>query len=825
MKGKNPLSRLEIRLLGGFEVSAGARPVAGFESQKVRALLAYLAMHRDKAQSRDRLAGLLWPEKSDDAARRNLRQAVYNLRNALDNEDASPAPVTATHQSVQFNPEADWWLDVATFEEAVRRGTSAPEGVDPHHLAGASDLYRGDFMAGFYVKDSPEFEHWLLYEQERLREMAIQALRRLVDYYLASRVYHLGVRYARRLLEIDPLFEEAHRNLMRLYALSGRRSHALAQYDECRELLTDELGVEPLEETTALYKAILAEDWPASTSSGAEEVDGLPYLPIVGRDRTMARLERNLETAYESRTWLTFVEGEAGIGKTRLVEEFIGRVTGQTDAVVLRGRCHELSARIAYQPLVEALRLAIAQRSQFVRRALAKMSPQALAEVAHIVPELRALQPGLPDLAPSENAKGQRTLFKAVADFLESLVNSVDSGQAPCPLILFLDDLHWADRPTLDLLQYLVRQPIQGPVWIVGAYRPGELETDHHLVSLRQQLSRDREVDRVALDRLSDSAIQQIALTLVEDDAADALGEFLDRESAGLPLTVVELINYLCEEGILVPQGLGRWGLVGHLPAFAMPAPENLPDLILWRVSQLPTSARRLLTLASVIGSRFDAALLQQIEGEHIAVVEAGIDTWLKRRLVKPVLQNGMPRTEEDVEPSGPSARWGTFEFAHDGIRFAIYYDVSPVRRQVMHSQIAKALDKRYADDTDRVCEALAHHYLAARMWHNALDALLHAGRKARRTGADEIALQYYDQALEVLNRLEIAADDEVTREKWLEQRFDVLALRADVYDGQEKQDQHQADVQRMKDIARQLDDPDHLALVLHRLAPEFAHS
>lgn len=812
------MGRLEIRLLGGFEVWHDGQLINGFESQKVRALLAYLVLNHDTAHTRDHLAGLLWSEKDDETARRNLRQAVYNLRTSLPHADTPSPPILTTHQSVQFNPETDYWLDVAAFEDAVRRGMSVSAGVDPRHLAVASDLYRGDFLAGFFIADSPAFEHWVLYEQERLREMAIQTLRRLVDYYLASREYRLGIQYAQRLLEIDPLFEEAHRNLMRLYALSGRRSRALSQYETCRNLLRDELGVEPLEETTALYQAVLAEEWPATPSAG-KATPASPPVPLVGRDAAYARLRRSWEATCQGMGRLTLVEGEAGIGKTRLIEDFIRQAVTDTQTMVLCGRCYELAPRVAYQPIAEALREIIGRQRPLVRQALASLTPGHLAEMVRLVPELYALHPDLSGPSRLSESGTHQRLFEAVARFLEALARLTRQNQRNRSVILFLDDLHRADRAGLELLQYLVRRLNGAPIWIVATYTPEELDPEHPLLPLRRQLSRDQRVDRVALDRLSLTDIERIAAAIVGDERAGELAKFLDRESGGLPLTIVELVNWLCDQGILVARRNNRWSLNGPLPALATPTPENPRNLIIGRVSQLPTSARRLLTLAAVIGPQFGAGLLREAAGEHMAVVDASADIWLERRLVRPALRQWTEETSKAVGDAHLSAAWWrTFEFVHDRIRLVVYYDVNPKRRRVMHREVAEVLEKHYAGDLDRVCEALAYHYTAAEVWDKAFTYLLRAGDKAREALANDTALYYYDQALAALDHMEDENASEAERQHCLEKRFQVLVSRAEVYSTPDAQDKREADLQCMRDIVAQLNGPDHLSAIVAQL-------
>src|SRR4051812_29726173 len=170
-RGGFSVSQIRVRLLGGFEVWAGDRQVGGFESQKVRALLTYLVCHRRRSFSRDHLADLLWPEREGDGARHALRQAMYNLRVKL---PAGEPLLRSSHLEIGLHPDADCWVDVEAFEESLRLGTE--RAVDPQHLSAAVQLYRGEFLAGFFVRDSPAFEDWLLTEQVRLRDSVVEVL-------------------------------------------------------------------------------------------------------------------------------------------------------------------------------------------------------------------------------------------------------------------------------------------------------------------------------------------------------------------------------------------------------------------------------------------------------------------------------------------------------------------------------------------------------------------------------------------------------------------------------------------------------------------------
>lgn len=317
------MSRVELRLLGGFEVRLGDSPVEGFESRKSRALLAYLALHRDRASERRMLASLLWSERPERSARRNLRQALHDLRRTLAGNGVVRGLFHGERGTVRLNPELDCWIDVEAFRQAVQAGSDG----DPLALAAAARLYGGDLLAGFALSDSPLFEEWLEAERRRLRQAAVGALDRLLAEALATGDHVIGIDYAHRLLAVEPLLEDAHRQLMRLYAAAGRPGRALAHYERLCELLDRDLGVEPQPETVALQRELLAAR--AGGASAAEDtarIEVAPRLPLVGRSTELARLTEAWRAARRRGAGLTLLIGVPGIGKTRLARTFLDRL-------------------------------------------------------------------------------------------------------------------------------------------------------------------------------------------------------------------------------------------------------------------------------------------------------------------------------------------------------------------------------------------------------------------------------------------------------------------------------------------------------------------
>lgn len=293
---------LEIHLFGNPDIRLAGTPVGGFVSSKAPALLAYLVV-TGRPHSRDALAALFWGEMAETDAKNNLRQTLSNLRKLLE------PYLLITRDAVQFDTAVPHTLDITQFEHHLARARDAAPAIRIAALQQAAVRYQGDFLAGFYVREAPEFEDWMLAQRVRYRELALHTLHTLTEHHLSRGEYGRAIDYATRLLALDAWREEAHRQLMTALAHSGQRSAALAQYENCRHLLERELGVAPSTETTALYERIRA--------AGETPPHNLPPqpTPFVGRQEELAQISACLQNP-DCRL-LTLV-GTGGMGKTRL---------------------------------------------------------------------------------------------------------------------------------------------------------------------------------------------------------------------------------------------------------------------------------------------------------------------------------------------------------------------------------------------------------------------------------------------------------------------------------------------------------------------------
>lgn len=719
------MSTLQVHLLGTMEISCQGQPLPTPPTLKSQALLAYLILHRDQPQPRDRLAGLFWGDRPERKARRSLTTALWHIRRGLPAKDWLPSDV----QTVQFVPQADLWLDVEAFAASAARDDLAD-------LRSAVDLYRGDFLLGLA-------DDWIVSERYRLQTRYEEVLARLVACHEARGEHRAALTTAQRLLARNPLREQAYRAAMRAYGHLGRRNAALEQYQRCQEILQEELAVEPAAETTALYQAIregrfavsaAPTDLPAAVPAAApvpppvsSPLDVATAAPFVGREEELATLQSHWQRAQAEKGGLVLISGEAGVGKTRLVAELTDRLRWQ-GARVLTGRCYEFERTLPYQPFAEALRGSL---PTLTADRLTGLPRRVLGEVARLVPELGERDPELTPAAVGHSGQEQARLFDGLARFLAHW-----STQEA--LLLILEDLHWAGQSTLQLLHYLARQLAEQPVLLVGTFRPEEVCPKHPLRDLRRGLAREGLAQLLTLTPLSTEAVE---LLLVEmsgaGEAVRPLARRLYRETAGNPFFLIETVKACFElEWIQLEEGVWQ-GDFERISRIDLPLPLGVREVIQARVGRLGQEAQDAVRLAAVLGREFDYEPLELAwdRGEE-ATLEA-LDELLRRRLIE----------------EGTGAMGRDYAFSHHKIQEAVYAGLPQRHRQHLHARVGLALEQLYGNEA---AGELAHHFLQGSeidppLADKAVRYLLLAGDVERLAYAHQEAIDHYEQALALL--------------------------------------------------------------------------
>ncbi len=595
---------LKLKLLGHLQMNCGERAVTGFVSNKALALLCYLAVTR-QTHTRDDLAVLLWSDMAEAEAKANLRVALCNLRRLL------PDHIIADRKTVALNPDSPSLIDVTTFEEHLRQYDLAKERAISA-LQSAVELYQGDLLHGLQTRGALLFEEWLLLKREQLRQQALQSYYTLAAYHLQRAEYTTALSYTTSLLQLEPWHEEAHRQAMLLFALSGQRHLALAQYRTCREILSQEFGVEPEEETQALYRRIkaapagLSAPQASSPAMAAAQPEGPGLRPLVGRAAEFAWLMRQYEQARQGGSALSLIEGGSGSGKTALAEELL-HLIGTSGGLLLQARCQDFSREVAYQPVIDLLR-AVLQQTPGAFTALPAFW---LRELHQLLPELSGAtdQPVGPSVITT--ALGRQRLFEALA----ALFNEVARRHGE--VVVFLDDLHNADSETLDLLNYLVSRRHEHRAWYLGAYRRELLNLHHPLLQLYHNLHRTQRVAQIKLVELTAEAVRELVARLegLDPEAVSSLAELTYSRAGGNPLLCTTLLDDLVQRDLLC-MVRGSWWLnsarlkrdVGHLPPRVLTIIEE-------RTQHVPEKARNALQLAAMLGQHFELDQLAQSSG------------------------------------------------------------------------------------------------------------------------------------------------------------------------------------------------------------------
>ena len=710
--------------------------VTALRGRQVRLLLAYLVINRDRRVGREELIGAVWPEtapRSQDAA---LRTLLSRLRSVVGAERlvGRDELTLALAEPVWVDLEAAV-AELAAAGDALEHGdarTAWARAQVPLNIAG-----RG-LLPGAQAP-------WLEPSRRDLAQVRLQALEIVGRSGLALGGSQLRSveRAGRTLIESEPYRESGYVLLIEALRRQGNVAEGLLVFERLRGLLRDELGMTPSPEAIAVHARLLhpreptpappvrpsltpasvtesgdadavATDAPGQESIAApRELMALSGATLVGRGSQLEALERWWRGTQRERALL--LSGEAGIGKSRLLAEQARRIH-RLGAIVLAGRAPEETV-VPFQPFLEAIgQYAHDAGEPALRAALSGWG----SELARLVPEIGRRLPELESPPAGDPATDRYRLFEAVATVLGAIAASGS-------LLLVLDDLHWADRPTLQLLRHLIRSPLAVGVKILGAYRLGE-SLPPALDSAIAELGREGLLRTLEVDGLPESEATELVTLRAGGTPPHGLMRALYVETEGSPLFLQEFVRHLADSGVTPDQaGPGELARVG--------LPEGVRGLISRRLARVSPDCLECLRVASVIGPEFEGALLEATLEFDDERYELALEEALAAGLV----------VESAVVHGG-------YVFGHALIRQTLYDGMSAHRLRRLHHRVGIELERR---DTPEV-GALALHFTRAGARADADRAItyaLSAGAQATEMAAHEEAAAYYERALEVLGR------------------------------------------------------------------------
>lgn len=747
---------LHLYALGPPEVRLGENLVR-FPTRKTLALLIYLAVESGP-QPRESLAAMLWPEASSERSHGSLRNTLDHLQTALRlaSGQSQITYLSITHQSLSLNLDAGINFDLHTVERAYsqaradRSSRTLPEGsASLALLQSAAACHRGDFLAGFSLSDAPGFDDWATIQREVWHRRLSLILDRLSEIQFAHGEFAGATETASNWIALDTLNEIAYRRKMRAHFAAGERGQALETYEACRAILAAELGVEPEPDTATLAERIRI------ISPHVHPNARKPVLPqrrpdtsvnfigglFAGRDHENQALLKCYGHTVAGQPQLVVLRGEVGIGKTRLARKFIQSASAK-GAESLLGSAFESGSHLPFQPLVEALRLRLTEDGSLTNL----VDEIWLSPLSQLLPELRQYNPRL---SPSSIKSAYPNADLSQAELYEPLVQCMLALAKRAPLVLFIDDLQWADSATLDLLQYAIRrwQDNAARILLLVSLRSEALRpmTQPESVGRPQGLSlwlervaRDLTPVHIELEPLGKSETLQMMLSILSPPDAD-FAHWLYAETHGQPFFLIETLKDLLERNVLHPRRRveGKWTFSvdsDHNLGQTVRVPSTVQAVIRSRLNRLSPNAFSLLTGGAVLEHR--------ITFEHICAISN-----LSEDLALPALDEliSVRLLLETAHPGVVSS----YAFTNDMVRDVVYTEAGDARRRLFHRRALEVLEI-----SGESAAVLAHHAQVAGLLQAGFHYSFAAGREALRISAVSEAVVHFEQALQFLREI-----------------------------------------------------------------------
>ncbi len=756
-----------VRLLGRFCLSARNKTVQ-FPARKAESLFAFLVLNRNKPTDRSVLAGMFWPDFPDSRARRNLSTALWRMKGSIYDQIGSKLQVSVGGDYILLcldNAE----IDVMKFRGLLDLSAKQQREGRIATMRQAEALYTGDLL-----EDCSD--EWCEEERRYLRGLYLGLLRDLVTEGRRLGDYGSAISFAQKAITINPLDEDIQGELMCLFHLSGKRTAALAQYEALKKLLEDELGVQPSAQTRELRQQILSDDRatskPSSLLRAASELPGsdqFARISIVGREAHFGALVRLVESVSRGTGVGVIVSGEAGVGKTKLVEA-LSTEAEYRGLEVLHGECPDVMNPPPYQAFVQALWPRLS--------ALEQLGYDTSSPIGSLIRNLVPAALCAPDrLNGSSNIPFDNAIVNEA--ILRLLVDS-----SARPTLLVLENIHRVDKASEGLLIGLSTRLAKSRLFIVATARANEGEKVGNLLST---LVRNGAI-KMELPRLSGSETKMLVLAALRTKSvSSSVIDYVWQKSAGNPLFILEFVKLLYAEGSLTSDLFGHWRLTEATLLNRMPMPLRVQEVIRRRIEILDASSRNVLFSAGVLGVEVDFDILRQFTNLSEEDLIRNTDRLVRQQLL-------------EETPKG-------FKFTHENVRVVALEMVSRNRIRIFHLRAGDLKER----ETPWRTEDLAWHFSEAGELERALNFAESSGDKARSVHANDDAAKWYARALEILGTI-----SDLDRSTYLRRRLALLVRRHDTLERLGDREEQAREIEAIEEAARELDDQSACALAMH---------
>ena len=687
---------LHVSLLGEQAITEDGTSVQAHSSRAI-ALVAFLAAHAGAPQSRQRIAGIFWPESTDAQALTNLRRELHNLRQILGRDSS----LVVTSRDLCWCDSDTCRVDLRVFTTARSAALAADAVGDDAgvlvHAAAAVECYKGDLLPGVY-------DEWLLEMRSGLDRQCADLCDLLAAAGARAGDMLGAVQAARRRIQLQPLEDTGYRTLMLLQADLGDRAGAVSTYHHCASVLERELGVSPAPVTRQAFQRLITDGAPPGASLLEAEPaprSGVVAARLVGRSQELALLGQLWRNAASGVPRLAVIRGGAGVGKSRVANE-IATVAGLSGAVVVSSQCFGTSGRLALAPVADWLRHPV------VLAASAGLDAAWRGEVGRLVP-----------------AEGRGTGSGAMVDawqrhrFFEGLARALMAVGRP--MLLVLDNMQWCDQETLAFITFFLSLAADTPVLVVGTRRDDAADDDPEMAAWTVRMRATGLLTELSLSPLDAAGTARLAESISGRPPPAAEAELLHAATGGFPLYIVEAIR-------------------GRADAGGSPLPAgDLAAMLRKRLEQASTSAREVAGLAAAVGRDFTLDLLTEASDLEAGTVVGAVDELWRRRIMREYREG--------------------YDFSHDLLRETAYTLISPPKRWLLHRRVAQALELLHPDDADSVSAQLAEQYARGGRLARAAGYYRQAADIAAARFAHAEAIRLHSEALSIVRSLPESRD------------------------------------------------------------------